>query len=86
MEDIILVSTGNEYIWRCNGKYAVKGTKGCESRHIDDKVLYQAFVGAFNAMVEKKDYFMEKWQERLERDNILVRYKAKQFMAILAAG
>ena len=29
---------------------------------------------------------MEKWQERLDGDNVLVRYKAKQFMAILAAA
>jgi DNA invertase Pin-like site-specific DNA recombinase len=35
-------------IWRCNGKYAVKGEKGCESQHIDDGVLYQAFVDVFN--------------------------------------
>ena len=44
-------------IWRCNDKYAVKGEKGCESKHIDDGVLYQAFVGAFNAMIEKRLIF-----------------------------
>jgi len=31
-------------IWRCNKKYAVKGGKSCENRHIDDKVLYKVFV------------------------------------------
>ena len=71
-------------IWRCNGKYPAKGEKGCENKHIDDEVLYQAFVNVFNVMVENKNYFMEKWQERLESDNLLVRYKAKQFMEILA--
>ena len=71
-------------IWRCNGKYIVKGKKGCESRHIDDGVLSQAFVGAFNAMVENRDRFIEKWQERLESENALVRYKAKQFIGIIA--
>ena len=54
-------------IWRCNGKYVIKGEKGCGSRHIDDGVLYQAFVGAFNVMVENKESFMGKWQERLEK-------------------
>ncbi|MCP6429409.1 zinc ribbon domain-containing protein, partial [Klebsiella pneumoniae] len=39
-------------IWRCNGKYPAKGKKGCISKHIDDRVLYQAFVGAFSTMVE----------------------------------
>ena len=51
----------------------VKGEKGCESKHVDDGVLYQAFVGAFNAMVENKAFFIGKWQERLGSDNALVR-------------
>jgi hypothetical protein len=71
-------------IWRCNKKYEVKGKKSCENKHIDDKVLYQAFVNTFNAMVENKNYFMEKWEEGLKSENVLVRYKAKQFMGILA--
>ena len=70
-------------IWRCNGKYVVKGEKGCESRHIDDGVLYQAFVDVFNAMIENKAYFIGKWQDRLESNNVLVRYKAKQFIEII---
>ncbi|MBP2628436.1 MAG: Resolvase protein [Firmicutes bacterium] len=70
-------------IWRCNDKYAVKGEKGCSSKHIDDGVLYQAFVGAFNAMIENKDYFKGKWQERLESENLFQRYKARQFIGII---
>lgn len=53
------------------------------SRHIDDGVLYQAFVGAFNIMVENKDYFMRKWQEGLVGDNLLQRYKARQFIEMI---
>ncbi|MHC1762590.1 MAG: recombinase family protein [Negativicutes bacterium] len=70
-------------IWRCNGKYPAKGEKGCESRHIDDGVLYQAFVNVFNLIVENKDYFIEKWKGLRESDNVLVRYKAKQFIGIV---
>ena len=58
--------------------------KGGESWHIDDGVLYQAMVGAFNTLVENTDYFMEKWRERLGRDNVLARYKARQFIEIMA--
>ena len=68
-------------IWRCNGKYPAKGEKGCGSRHIDDGVLYQAFVDVFNAMIENKAYFIGKWQEGLKSDNLLKRYKSKQFIA-----
>lgn len=70
-------------IWRCNKKYVVKGEKGCENKHIDDRVLYQAFVNTFNAMIENKDYFMEKWKMHLKSDNLLLRYKAKQFIKII---
>lgn len=70
-------------VWRCNRRYIKKGKKGCNNKHIDDKVLYQAFVDTFNAMIESKDYFMEKWKEHLKSDNVLVRYKAKQFIGIL---
>ena len=71
-------------IWRCNGKYPVKGKKGCDSKHIDDGVLYQAFISVFNTLVENKEYFTGKWQELLENENALVRYKSKQFVGIIA--
>jgi len=70
-------------VWRCNGKYPVKGKKGCESRHIDDGVLYQAFVDVFNTLVENKDCFLGKWKGLRESDNPLRRYKAKQFSKII---
>ena len=70
-------------VWQCNGKYLAKGEKGCGSRHIDDGVLYQAFVDVFNAMVEQKEYFLEKWKRMRESDNLLKRYKAKQFSKII---
>jgi len=46
--------------------------------------LYQAFVNTFNAMVENKEYFIDKWEEELNNENVLVRYRAKLFMGILA--
>jgi len=73
-------------IWRCNEKYVVKGEKGCESKHIDDGVLYQAFVGAFNAMVDNKNYFIEKWQECLVGANLLKSYKARQFIEMMRSA
>ncbi|WP_291352817.1 recombinase family protein [Desulfosporosinus sp.] len=73
-------------VWRCNTKYGVKGKKGCESRHIDDRVLYQAFVGAFNAVVENRAYFMKKWEEQIESDNALKKVIAKRFIEIFKAA
>ncbi|RBP35550.1 recombinase family protein [Garciella nitratireducens] len=70
-------------IWRCNKKYEVKGKKSCENGHIDNRVLYQAFVNTFNAMIKNRDYFMEKWKEGMKSGDALVRYKSKQFIRIL---
>lgn len=70
-------------IWRCNKKYTVKGEKSCENKHVDDTVLYKAFVSVFNEMVENKEYFMEKWKVGLQSENFLIRYKTKQFIKIL---
>ncbi len=70
-------------VWRCNRKYEIKGKKGCENKHIDDKILYQAFINSFNAMIENKDYFIGKWKEHLISDNLLQRYKAQQFIKII---
>ena len=70
-------------VWRCNKKYVVKGVKGCENKHIDDKVLYQAFINTFNALIENKDYFMEKWKEEFQSESVLQRYKAGEFIKII---
>ncbi|WP_035287954.1 recombinase family protein [Clostridium sp. KNHs214] len=70
-------------IWRCNNKYRVKGEKGCKNKHIDDRVLHQTFINVFNAMIENRDYFMEKWKEHLKSKNALVRYKSKELIGIL---
>ena len=70
-------------IWRCDAKYKVKGIKGCESKHIDDGVLYQVFINTFNAMIENKEYFLKKWQESLVGDDLLKRYKSRQFIGML---
>ncbi|TCT15991.1 recombinase-like zinc beta ribbon protein [Natranaerovirga pectinivora] len=71
------------YIWRCNRKYEIKGKKACDNKHIDDKVLYEAFINTFNMVLENKDYFKKKWEEHLDSDDLLKKYKAKQFIEII---
>ena len=73
-------------IWRCNGKYVMKGKKGCDSRHIDDGAFYQAFIRVFNTMVENRECFMKKWRDRLASGNVLVRYKSKQLIEIISGA
>lgn len=69
-------------VWQCNNKYVVKGKKGCYNRHINDEALYMAFVSAFNAVLEKKEYFVDKWKELVNSEDILKRVTAKRFIYI----
>nr|WP_304519138.1 zinc ribbon domain-containing protein [Clostridium estertheticum] len=73
-------------VWRCNKKYEVKGKKGCGNKHIDDKILYQAFINTFNVIIENKAYFMEKWKAESQSGNLLRRYKADEFIKMIADG
>ena len=53
--------SGREYsriIWRCNRKYAVKGQVLCSNSHLTTEQLEQAFVEAFNQMLEVKDDYL----------------------------
>ncbi|WP_054750413.1 recombinase family protein, partial [Ruminiclostridium josui] len=69
-------------VWQCNNKYATKGRRGCDNRHINDEVLYIAFVSAFNAVLENSEYFMDKWGEQVNRGDILKRVTAKRLVDI----
>jgi len=69
-------------IWRCNSKYKIKGRVGCENKHIDDKVLYNAFIKVYNAIIEKREQFLDKWKENLQDENVLNRVIGKRFIEI----
>jgi len=70
-------------VWMCNNRYKLKGEKGCTNKHIDDKILYQVFINVFNLIIENKDYFMEKWKDGLKSENVLIKYRSKQFIKII---
>ncbi|MGE5390919.1 MAG: recombinase family protein [Deltaproteobacteria bacterium] len=71
-------------VWLCNGRYQIKGEKGCGSRHIDERVLYQAFINTFNAVVENQAHFMEKWRALANGDDLLRAVTAKRFTQIFS--
>ena len=59
------------------------GRKSCESRHIDDGILSEAFINILNTMNGNREYFNGKRKKRLESNNALVQYKMRQCIAIL---
>ncbi len=69
-------------VWQCNKKYATKGKKGCDNRHIDDGVLYEAFVYALNEVVKIIDFYVKKWKKQIDSEDILKRVTAKRFVGV----
>jgi site-specific DNA recombinase len=68
------------YVWQCSEKYKVKGVKGCNNKHVDDGVLYEIFMNAYNSVVQNKDELMKKWHAMSEDENEWKRVTAKRFI------
>lgn len=71
-------------VWQCNKKYEKKGEVNCRNKHIDEEVLYKAFISSFNALVENKEHFIEKW--KVEDGDELEKYRGREFMDIIGYG
>lgn len=71
-------------IWQCNRKYEKKGEVRYKNKHIDEEVLYKAFVSSFNALVENKEHFIEKW--KAEDGDVLRKHRAREFIEIIEKG
>ena len=42
-------------VWQCQERYRVKGVQGCTNRHVDEAILEQAFMMAWNALIDNRD-------------------------------
>ena len=71
-------------VWQCNRKYEKKGEVRWRNKHIDEDVLYKAFISSFNALVENKEHFIEKW--KAEDGDELKKYRANEFIEIIEDG
>lgn len=71
-------------VWQCNKKYEKKGKVGCKNKHIDEEILFKAFVSSFNALVENKEHFIENWEAE-DGDELRI-YRAREFIKIIEDG
>jgi len=80
--------TGGEYrkIWQCQERYRVKGVQGCTNRHIDEVVLEEAYIMAWNALIDNREVIKERWERFAEFGNPLEQYRAMQFADITEDG
>lgn len=73
-------------VWMCKNRFQGKGVKGCYNRHVDEELLKEGFVEAFNALVENREHFLEKWRVELEGANELRKYRLGEFGRILESA
>lgn len=52
-------------IWQRSERYKVKGVMGCDNRHVVEETLVKAYLMAWNALVENREAFMERWKEQV---------------------
>ncbi|MDO5392389.1 MAG: recombinase family protein [Eubacteriales bacterium] len=71
---------GDRKVWQCSERYKVKGVVGCGNRHVDEETLVKAYLLAWNALLENRGIFMERWQEQMQGENLLESYRAEKFM------
>ncbi len=38
---------------------------GCDNRHVEEETLVEAYLMAWNALVESREAFMERWKEQI---------------------
>jgi hypothetical protein len=53
---------------------------GCANRHVEEETLVKAYLMAWNALVENRENFMERWKEQMQGENLLEGYRAEKFM------
>lgn len=79
-------SNGKHIVWQCIERYRVKGIIGCNNINLHEEDLEEAFVMAWNSIVENKDVYLERWT-KLEKDgNELEKLRARQFKELAEKG
>ena len=69
-------------MWQCKERYRVKGIEGCTNRHVDEKVLQDVFIQAWNSLIENIDEMKKRWERYAEFGSPLEQYRAVQFADI----
>lgn len=69
-------------VWMCGQRYRKKGVVGCSSETIKEEALHDAFLKAWNGIIENRAKYMEKWKKDIKGDNQLIAFRAKQMMEL----
>lgn len=68
--------------WICNKRFVQKGVRGCESETIAESIIYEAFIKAWNILIEKRADYLPKWKEHEKGDNPLLAFRSRQMIEL----
>ena len=69
-------------VWQCGQRYQEKGVVTCVSENLKEETLYNAFVVAWNAIVDNRKELLPEWEETMQKSNALERLRAQQMMEL----
>lgn len=75
-------SAGDRKVWQCSERYKVKGVMGCSNRHIDEETVREIYIMAWNRLLECRDMLVPEWEEKMQGEDSLARFRAMDFMEI----
>lgn len=50
---------------------------------MEETTLEKAYVMAWNSILENREYFIEKWKEQKQSENLLKGYRAERFIELV---
>lgn len=74
--------SGDRKVWQCSERYKVKGVLGCGNRHIYEETLIEIYLMAWNRLLECRDMLVPEWEEKMQGEDLLARFRAMDFMEI----
>ena len=72
-------------MWQCGKRYQQKGVVTCTSENLKEETLYNAFVVAWNALIDNRQELLPEWENAMQKGNALESLRAQQ-MKELTAG
>jgi len=74
--------SGDRKVWQCSERYKVKGVLGCGNRHIYEDTLIEIYLMAWNRLLECREMLVPEWEEKMQGEDLLARFRAMDFMEI----
>lgn len=74
---------GPQKRWMCGTRYKEKGNKSCINDTMKEEILHDAFVAAWNSILENRGEYLQKWKQKKNSEDPLEAFRANQFIKLI---